>query len=115
MQLKEILGLNERKIISKSQIFLRPLIYVLSNSTIFPIAPVLSYKKCAKFKIQYLWVTHVKKNPNCAYLGSELELDTYETHFNEDLMATKHQELAQAFYSSDFPPAKTFYQGKNIV
>ena len=56
-----------------------------------------------------------KKNPNCAYLGSELELDTYETHFNENLMATKHQELAQAFYSSDFPPAKTFYQGKNIV
>ena len=56
-----------------------------------------------------------KRNPNCAYLGSELELDTYETHFNEDLMATKHQELAQAFYSSDFPPAKTFYQGKNIV
>ena len=54
-----------------------------------------------------------EKNPNCAYLGSELELDTFETHFNEDLMATKHQELAQAFYSSDFPPAKTFYQGKN--
>ena len=48
-----------------------------------------------------------------AYLGSELELDTYEKHFNENLMATKHQELAQAFYSSDFPPAKTFYQGKN--
>ena len=53
------------------------------------------------------------KIPHGAYLGSELELDTYETHFNEDLMATKHQELAQAFYSSDFPPAKTFYQGKN--
>ena len=53
------------------------------------------------------------KIPHGAYLGSELELDTYEAHFNEDLMATKHQELAQAFYSSDFPPAKTFYQGKN--
>ena len=53
------------------------------------------------------------KIPHGSYLGSELELDTYETHFNEDLMATKHQELAQAFYSSDFPPAKTFYQGKN--
>ena len=53
------------------------------------------------------------KIPHGAYLGSELELDTYETHFNENLMATKHQELAQAFYSSDFPPAKTFYQGKN--
>ena len=56
-----------------------------------------------------------EKSPHGAYLGSELELDTYETHFNEDLMATKHQELAQAFYSSNFPPAKTFYQGKNIV
>jgi hypothetical protein len=54
------------------------------------------------------------KIPHGAYLGSDLKLDTYETHFNEDLMATKHQELAQAFYSSDFPPAKTFYKGKKI-
>jgi len=30
-------------------------------------------------------------------------------------MATKHQELAKAFYSSDFPPAKTFYQVKKDI
>ena len=45
-------------------------------------------------------------------LGSELKLDTYETQFNEGLMAKKHQELDSAFYTSDFPPAKYFYQGE---
>ena len=44
--------------------------------------------------------------------GSELKLDTYETQFNEGLMAKKHQELDSAFYTSNFPPAKYFYQGK---
>ena len=43
--------------------------------------------------------------------GSELKLDTFETQFNEGLMAKKHQELDSAFYTSNFPPAKYFYQG----
>ena len=48
-------------------------------------------------------------------IGSELKLDTYETHFNEDLMAKKHQELASEFYTSDFPPAKNFYTVKKDI
>ena len=59
------------------------------------------------------WNPSKRKYLHCAYLGSELKLDTSETHFNENLMATKHQELSQSFYTSDFPPAKTFYQGKS--
>ncbi len=46
------------------------------------------------------------------FLGSELVLDQHEAIFNHDLMAKKRQELATAFYTSVFPPARPFYQVK---
>ena len=49
------------------------------------------------------------------FLGSELVLDTYETIFNDNLMARKRQELATAFSSGNFPPSQTFYNVKDQI
>ena len=52
---------------------------------------------------------------NNHFLGSDLDLDQYETLFNRQLMLHKHNELNTSFWSADFAPSREFYFVKEQI
>jgi hypothetical protein len=52
---------------------------------------------------------------NDNFLGSDLVLSDSEIKFQSKLMSHKVRELLSGFISSDFPPAKSFFQAKKEI